>query len=135
MFIARIDGKRIIYNSTYRTDNNFNTKVKILGKYALVADTVAPKISIASPIEGKWISDQKTIQLLIYDERSGIKSYNGYLNGKWILMEYDNKTRKITHYFDDGIVAEGANDLTVVVTDNVGNSTTFETKFFRNQKK
>jgi hypothetical protein len=50
-------------------------------------------------------------------------------------MEYDNKTRKITHYFDDGIVAEGANDLIVVVTDNVGNSTTFETKFFRNQKK
>jgi murein DD-endopeptidase MepM/ murein hydrolase activator NlpD len=135
MFIARIDGKRMIYNSTYRTNNNFNTKVKILGKYALVADTIAPEISIAAPIEGKWISAQKTIQLSIYDALSGIKSYNGYLNGKWILMEYDNKTRKITHYFDDGIVAEGANDLRVIVTDNVGNSTTFETKFFRSQKK
>ena len=71
----------------------------------------------------------------IYDELSGIKSYNGYLNGKWILMEYDNKTRKLTHYFDDGIVADGANDLKVVVMDNVGNSSTFETRFFRNQKK
>ena len=50
-------------------------------------------------------------------------------------MEYDNKTRKLTHYFEDGIVAEGGNDLKVVVTDNVGNSTTFETRFFRNQKK
>ncbi len=90
---------------------------------------------MAKSIEGKWISDQKTIQLSIYDEFSGIKSYNGYLNGKWILFEYDNKTKKITHYFSDGIVAEGANDLKVVVIDNVGNSTTFETHFFRSQKK
>ena len=131
MFIGRIDGKKINYNSTYRKGNVFTTKVKILGNYALVTDTVAPKITIASPIEGKWISAQKTIQVLINDELSGIKSYNGYLNGNWILMEYDNKTRKLTHFFEDGIVAEGANELKVVVIDNVGNSTTFETRFFR----
>jgi murein DD-endopeptidase MepM/ murein hydrolase activator NlpD len=135
MFIGRIEGKKVNYNPTYRKDNVFNTKVKILGKYALVSDTVAPKISMAVPVEGKWISDQKTIQLSIYDELSGIKSYNGYLNGKWILFEYDNKTRKLTHYFSDGIAVDGANDLKVVVIDNVGNSTTFETRFFRSQKK
>nr|WP_315211532.1 M23 family metallopeptidase [uncultured Flavobacterium sp.] len=135
MFIGRIEGKKVNYNPTYKKDNVFNTKVKILGKYALVADTVAPKITIAVPVEGKWISDQKTIQLSIYDELSGIKSYNGYLNGKWVLFEYDNKTRKLTHYFSDGIVADGANDLKVVVIDNVGNSTTFETRFFKSQKK
>ena len=135
MFIGRIEGKKINYNPTYRKDSIFNTKVKILGKYALVADTIAPKITMAVPVEGKWISEQKTIQLSIYDDVSGIKSYNGYLNGKWVLFEYDNKTRKLTHYFTDGIVAEGANDLKVVVIDNVGNSTTFETRFFRSQKK
>jgi murein DD-endopeptidase MepM/ murein hydrolase activator NlpD len=135
MFIGRIEGKKVNYNPTYRKDSVFNTKVKILGKYALVADTIAPKISMAVPVEGKWISEQKTIQLSIYDDLSGIKSYNGYLNGKWVLFEYDNKTRKLIHYFSDGIVADGANDLKVVVIDNVGNSTTFETRFFRSQKK
>ena len=135
MFIGRIEGKKVNYNPTYRKDNVFNTKVKILGKYALVSDTAAPKISMAVPVEGKWISEQKTIQLSIYDELSGIKSYNGYLNGKWVLFEYDNKTRKLTHYFSDGIVADGANDLKVVVIDNVGNSTTFETRFFISKKK
>ena len=135
MFIGRIEGKKINYNPTYRKDNVFNTKVKILGKYALVSDMVAPKISMAVPVEGKWISEQKTIQLSIYDELSGIKSYNGFLNGKWVLFEYDNKTRKLTHYFSDGIVADGANDLKVVVMDNVGNSTTFETRFFISLKK
>ena len=135
MFIGRIEGKKVNYNPTYRKDNVFNTKVKILGKYALVSDTAVPKISMAVPVEGKWINEQKTIQLSIYDELSGIKSYNGYLNGKWVLFEYDNKTRKLTHYFSDGIAVDGANDLKVVVTDNVGNSTTFETRFFRSQKK
>ena len=81
IFIGLIEGKKVSYNSTYRKDNVFTTKVKTLGKYALVMDTIAPKISIAQPIEGKWLSDQKTIQLTINDELSGIKSYNGYLNG------------------------------------------------------
>jgi hypothetical protein len=41
------------------------------------------------------------------------------LNGSWILFEYDNK-QEVTHNFSDGIVvAEGANDLKVVINDNV----------------
>jgi hypothetical protein len=105
-----------------------------LGKYALVLDVIPPKISIAKSIEGKWLSDKKFIQFTISDDLSGIKSYNGYLNGKWILFEYDNKTKKITHNFSDGIVAEGANELKIIVVDNLGNSTIFETQFFRSQK-
>jgi hypothetical protein len=31
----------------------------------------------------------------------------GIWNGNWILFEYDTKTRRITHNFSDGIVAEG----------------------------
>ena len=135
VFIASVNGKNIGYNYTFRKDSTFTTKVKTLGKYALVVDTVPPKISIAKPIEGKWLSDKKELQLTISDALSGIKSYNGYLNGKWILFEYDNKTKKISHNFSDGIVVEGLNDLKIIVSDNMGNSTIFETRFFRSQKK
>ncbi len=122
------------YNSTTVKGNLYTTKVRSLGKYTLAMDTTAPTITIAKPIEGRWLSAEKTLQLIIRDSGSGVKSYNGYLNGKWILFEYDNKTRKITHQFSDGIVAEGVNDLKVVVTDQVGNTTTFESHFFRSQK-
>lgn len=135
IFIGLVEGIKVTYNPTYRKDTVFSAKVKTLGKYTLVMDTIAPKIAIAKPIEGKWLSEQKTIQLTINDELSGIKSYNGYLNGNWILFEYDNKTKKLIHNFSDGIVSEGANDLKVEVIDNVGNSTIFETRFFRSQKK
>lgn len=134
LFIGTIGSSKIGYNRTYLKDNIFNTNVKTLGKYALVLDTIPPKINIAKPIEGKWLSDKKSIHFTISDDLSGIKSYNGYLNGKWILFEYDNKTKKITHYFSDGIVAEGSNDLKIIVVDNLGNSTIFETQFFRSQK-
>lgn len=132
-FIARVEGDQISYNSTYRKDSVFSTKVKTLGKYKLVTDTLAPTIIITKPIEGKWIS-QDAIQLQISDSGSGIKTYNGYLNGKWILFEYDNKTNTITHYFNDDLVLNGANELKVIVTDAMGNSTTFETRFFRSPK-
>ena len=131
-FIARLDGEQINYNSTYRKDSVFSAKVKTLGKYKLVTDTLAPKVSIAKPIEGKWVS-QDAIQLQISDAGSGIKTYNGFLNGQWVLFEYDNKTRTITHYFNDDFLLNGANELKVIVTDAMGNSTTFETHFFRNK--
>ena len=135
LFIGLIERIKTSYVPSFQKDAVFTAKVKTLGKYALVLDTIAPKINIAKPIEGKWLTDKKTLQLTISDSLSGIKSYNGYLNGNWILFDYDNKTKKITHEFSDGIVAEGANELKLVVIDNVGNSTTFETHFFRSQKK
>jgi hypothetical protein len=134
VFIGRIEGARISYNATREKNHVYETKAKILGQYKLAVDTIAPVIRIAKSIEGKRLDNQKLLQLSISDSLSGIKSYNGYLNGKWILMEYDNKTGLLTHDFSDGIVAEGDNELKVVVVDNVGNSSIFETHFQRNQK-
>ncbi|MEO8253563.1 MAG: M23 family metallopeptidase [Flavobacterium sp.] len=135
VYIADLSSNgRLGYNSTSVKGNIYTAKTRSLGKYTLAIDTSVPTISIAKPIEGRWLSNEKTIQLSINDTGSGVKSYNGYLNGNWILFEYNYKTKKITHYFSDGIVAEGANDLKVIVTDEVGNSTTFETHFFRSQK-
>lgn len=130
-FIARIDRDQINYNTTYRKDSIFSAKVKILGKYKLVTDTLAPKVTIAKPMEGKWVN-QDAIQIQISDSGSGIKTYNGFLNDRWVLFEYDNKTKTITHYFADDFLLNGANELKVIVTDAMGNSTTFETHFFRN---
>ncbi|WP_348798969.1 M23 family metallopeptidase [Flavobacterium adhaerens] len=134
VYIARVNGNSLSYNTTREKNNVYEIRTKTLGKYKLAIDTVPPVITIPKPIEGKVLDNQKTIQVKISDSQSGIQSYNGYLNGKWILMEYESKTRTLTHYFSDGIVTNGKNLLKVVVVDNVGNSSTFETHFQRNQK-
>lgn len=134
MFIGLINGKKISYYNTKRYKNSFTIYSKYLGDYKLIKDGKPPKIKSDKRIGGKWISNLNELQFSISDELSGIKSYDGYLNGKWILLEYESKTKKLIHRFSDGIVTEGKNDLKIVVTDNVGNSTIFETQFFRSQK-
>ncbi|MFN8324746.1 MAG: M23 family metallopeptidase [Flavobacteriaceae bacterium] len=133
-FIAYYNGKKWTYCTTKYANYTFTTYQKTLGRYQLMKDITCPKISITKEINGKWISEQKDLKFIISDDLSGIKTYNGYLNGKWILLEYESKTKTLKHSFLDGIVDEGKNDLKVIVTDNVGNSTIFETQFFRSQK-
>ena len=134
-FVATLsNGKPTGWNFTYYKDGVFSAKVKALGQFALAKDTTPPTISIAKSIENKWLSSQRTLQLFIRDNLSGIKEYKCYLNGKYAMFEWDYKSRKITHNFDDNIVSEGRNDLKVVLTDNAGNSAIFETYFFRSQK-
>jgi hypothetical protein len=135
MFIASVNGNKLGFNTTKLVGTTFSCKTKTLGQFTLAKDTIAPKITIAKSIEGKWLTDKKNIQLTISDDLSGIKTYNGYLNDKWVLFEYEPKTKKLTHAFDDKLLLEGQNKLKVVVTDNIGNSTIFETQFFRSQKK
>lgn len=134
MFIASREGKRLGYNKTYRKGNVFTTYTKDLGAFVLAKDTIAPRISDANFVEGKWISKQSKLEVYISDNMSGVAEYNGYLNGKWILFEYDYKTKKMSYDFNDNIADEGRNDLKIVVSDNVGNSTTFESHFFRSQQ-
>jgi len=133
-FIATINGKKTYYNSTKMKENKFTTWTRNLGEFRLVKDSVSPKITSVNFQEGKWLSKQNDLQFEITDDLSGIKTYTGYLNGKWILFDYDYKTNKITHDFSDNVVIEGRNELKIVVTDNVGNSTIFESHFFRSQQ-
>lgn len=133
-YIAYLDGNRKRYSKTTVTENSFRTYTRNTGKFTLVQDTLAPTIRPINFTEGKWISNEKNLRVAITDDASGIDSYNAYLNGNWILMEYDYKTDMLVHDFADGKVQEGKNDLRIIVTDNVGNSTTFETHFFRSQK-
>lgn len=135
MFIASIEGKRLGYNFTKIKDSVFTAYTKNLGKFVLAKDTAAPRIVPVNIKEGKWLSNQRNLKLTISDNLSGIKTFSGYLNGKWVLFEYDYKTKTIVHEFEEQFLAEGRNDLKVVATDNVGNSTIFETHFFRSQKK
>lgn len=129
MFIATVNGKKLGYLTTKLDGNTFSCKTRTLGQFTLAKDVIAPKISMAKPIQDKWITGQKSINVTISDDLSGIKTYNGYLNGKWVLFEYESKLKRLTHTFADGSLLEGKNNLKVVVTDNVGNSTIFETQF------
>lgn len=131
MFIANLDDGVVNYNSTFKKDDYFSIKTKNLGKFFLTKDETAPKIYNPNFEEGANLDTQKNLKISISDDLSGIGSYNAYLNGKWILMEYENKLNRLTHNFSDDVFENGRNDFKIIVTDNLGNSTTFESHFFK----
>lgn len=132
LFIARLDRKlRPNYTPTYKRGDVFTTRTRNLGTYTLAKDTVAPKIRTKNFKEKQWLNNYRYLSLYIADDLSGIDSYSATLNGEWILMEYEPKTKTLTYNFDDVILDKKQCELKVVVTDNVGNSNTLSTIFYR----
>ena len=129
MFIANLDGARTEYNTTLKNDSLFTIKTKKLGKFFLAKDTISPLIYKPNFSEGASLDNQQTLKVSISDDLSGIASYNAYLNGEWILMEYENKLKRLTHNLSDNIYINGKNEFKIIVKDNLGNSTTFESNF------
>ncbi|MCX7550437.1 M23 family metallopeptidase [Xanthomarina sp. F2636L] len=133
LYIARLVGykKYPWYSNTIKEKNLIYTITDDLGTYALVTDTVEPTIRAINFKDGQWLSKYRFLKLKIEDKGSGISNYRATVNGKWILMEYDYKTKTLVHDFNDNIITETKNNLKVIVTDNVGNNSTFETTFYR----
>ncbi len=134
LYLGRLNYKGIPYYSNTKLEGNtLKTRVRTFGDYVIASDTTKPRIKPVNFSEGKWISSNKTLKIKITDSESGISSYRATLNGKFILTEYEYKKNVLTYDFDDNIISESENNLKLIVTDNVGNSTIFEATFFRKQ--
>lgn len=133
LFIAELLGykKYPSYLNTKRKENILTASSNALGSYALVMDTKSPTVVPGNFQDGKWLSKYRYLTLKIRDDLSGISNYRATINGKWILMEYEYKDNTLTFDFNDNVVTDSKNELKVIVTDNVGNNTTFEATFFR----
>ena len=135
LFIAKLYGyyKKPSYVSTKRKGDTLTGRSKTFGEFVLATDSIAPKIQPLNFTNKKWLSKYRYLKLKITDDLSGISKYRATVNGKWILMEYDYKTNMLTHDFNDNVVKDVENKLKVIVTDNVGNNSTFEATFYRKQ--
>lgn len=103
-----------------------------LGSFAVTVDTVAPTIVPVNIQNRNAITDPAKISFKIRDDLSGIHSYRGELDGKWILFEYDAKNHLIEYYFDAARIQTGKkHHLKLTVDDAKENTTTYEANFFK----
>ena len=58
----------------------------------------------------------------------GLDDYDAYLDGKWILMEYDAKNDLSTIYLDKNI-SKGEHSVKIIVSDSLDNKKTYNFKF------
>ena len=133
LFIGSVSryGNKLYYSPTKKRGNTLSTRTKYLGSYSLGIDSENPEIRAINFKNKSWISNNKYLKVKINDKVSGIKNYRATLNERWILMEYDTKTQLLTYDFEDQTITETENNFKIIVTDNVGNSSIFESIFYR----
>lgn len=100
------------------------------GRFYVAVDTVPPTITPRNLSNGKNVSAQAKIDFTIRDNFSGIQSFNGYIDGEWVLMEYDSKNRHLWHRFDSSL-SKGQHTFRLVVTDWKDNEQVYEAKFIK----
>ncbi|MDR1743800.1 MAG: M23 family metallopeptidase [Dysgonamonadaceae bacterium] len=102
-------------------------KLNELGhRYAIDVDTIAPTIT---PLDSaKWVQ-QKSIRLRLTDDKSGISSFRGSINGAFALFSHDIKSNVYTYAFDDERLTKGKQELIFSVSDGVGNKDEFRYEF------
>jgi murein DD-endopeptidase MepM/ murein hydrolase activator NlpD len=103
---------------------------KNFGSFYIATDTIAPRIVPVNIGEGRNMSGLSKMTFKISDNLSGIKNFNGYIDGKWVLMEFDAKTATLWHSFDERTSA-GKHSLELVVTDMKENTRHYSIGFSR----
>lgn len=118
------------------SNEKFNDSIighaKKLGKFKILTDSIPPDINFYNLKNDQWISNRKKLTIKINDNESGIKSFNGWINNKWILLEYESKKNMLTYDFEDKVNSnDSKNELVVSVKDNCGNVSMKKITFYR----
>ena len=127
--VCRIDSKGAIscLSSSWKGDTLL-AKSKVFGNFSAIIDTVKPELKIKSFVYD--LSKASSFSFTVTDALSGLNSYDAYVDGKWLLLEYDPKNDCLTHFFD-GKITSGVHFVEIVVTDNVKNENRLRLEFVR----
>ena len=60
----------------------------------------------------------------------GLIKTQAYIDGKWVLMAFDYKKKRLVHYFEEDL-EKGNHQFKIVVKDKKGNSSIYTTEFKR----
>lgn len=104
--------------------------IKDFGDICIVVDTIAPVISPLSIKDKKTLMEPGRIRFMITDNLSGIEKYNGYIDDKWVLFEYDIKSKVVTYYFDENISKGKNHSIKFIAEDIKGNQKIFNAEFY-----
>ncbi|MGI4021436.1 MAG: M23 family metallopeptidase [Janthinobacterium lividum] len=111
-------------------DGFVKARIRSFGDYYIAIDSVAPIITPLNITEGKNMAGSGFISFKLSDNLSGIKSYKAYVDGQWILVDHDYKSKLYRYFFDEHCLP-GKHQLEMVVTDQKDNIKKLTLNFIR----
>jgi hypothetical protein len=103
------------------------TRAREFGNFSVMVDTAPPKIVPSGMKQNKLLTGN-SLRFSITDNLSGIVSYKAYLNGNWLLMEYDPRDDQLSGFLPPDLPS-GEHALLLIVTDDVKNAATYTFNF------
>ncbi|MDB4655449.1 M23 family metallopeptidase, partial [Flavobacteriales bacterium] len=100
--------------------NWMTATTRSFGDYAVMLDSLAPILRPKNFQNEMSYPYLDTVKFHLEDDLSGISSYSGTLNGKWVLLEFDPKN-DLLYYVKDDRFSKGLNNFRIKVSDRVGN--------------
>ena len=118
LYVARVDGNRRIYcGGTYKY-GRITANISELGSYTVCADTTPPTIT---PIgENTW-RKRGVVAFRIADGETGIRTYRGKIDGRWVLFKYSSKSHRLWCDLKAEGIGPGHHTVEIEVTDMRGN--------------
>ena len=124
--IVRLQGNRAIWIGGKYSAGWIETTIRELGAHTVMADITPPEIK---PVNPKTWATQRAVNIRISDNLSGVETYRGEIDGKYVLFELDGKKALATYRFDSSRLSRGNHKLKFILTDACGNSSVYETAF------
>ncbi len=126
--IVRIDGESKVnaVGGTY-ANGAITANVKVFGAYTAMIDTVPPVITnvdLKADMKGR-----SRFTFKVSDNLSSVDKWKASINGAWVLMEYEPKTKTLMHTFDEHTNVPNAKDFKLEVIDERGNVGRYALKF------
>ena len=127
LYVARVDGnRRISCGGTYKY-GRITANITELASYTVCADTIAPKIT---PIGETTWKKRGVVTFRIADSETGIRSYRGKIDGRWVLFKYSSKNARLWCDLKAEGITPGNHKIEIEVEDMRRNKSrlTLETK-------
>lgn len=88
------------------------------------SDCKAPVITPEQP--ARWVANQRIV-IRVTDDKSGVASYKGTIDGEYALFEHDVKKPLYIYKFDHERLKKGkVHKLVFIATDGCGNESRYE---------
>lgn len=126
--------QRGAWKTEYITAEYKNGKVigeaRDFGVFSVIVDNTNPVINPVNIKENSTFTASKSVvRFTISDSQSGIKGFSAYVDGKWILTTYDQKSKSLTIDLNKEGIAEGKHQLELKVWDEKNNTATYTANF------
>ncbi|MCB0376233.1 MAG: hypothetical protein KDD04_09970, partial [Sinomicrobium sp.] len=114
-------------------DGLLHTQVRTFGDFCIMVDETPPTIQALN-----FKPDLRGVSRIDFTIRDNFDTggtaqglrFTATIDGHWVLMKYDAKNARLTHYFD-GSITPGQHQFRLVLTDALDNETVFEQTFTR----